>query len=235
VLRLGGHGRHGRRAEPSLIRRPKLLAGEDLLPEPRQQRSLEKRARLEAAGLALFGEKGYEGTSIEEIARRARLAVGGFYQHYRSKRQLLLALMDQLLEGLERLDLRPASMADRRAGIRDLLRGAFARDLRFLGAYRAWQEAVRADPVLARLNESVHRWTTQRVVGVFGLLARMPGARPQVDVSGLARVMDTMFWSLLADASRLSDAELSRRIDALTHLIYHGIFADRRGRSRASS
>ena len=210
-----------------MIRRPKLLAGEDLLPEPRQSRSVEKRARLKAAGLAIFGERGYEGTSIEEIASRARLAVGGFYQHYRSKRQLLLALMDELLEGLERLDLRPSSTAGRRAGIRDLLRGAFARDLHFLGAYRAWQEAVRTDPELARLHESVHRWTTGRVMTVFAVLARMPGARPQVDIPGLARVMDTMFWSLLAEASRLSDAELSRRIDALTHLIYHAIFADR--------
>lgn len=211
-----------------------MLAGQDLLPEPRQARSLEKRARLEAAGLALFGEQGYEGTSIEEIASRAQLAVGGFYQHYRSKRQLLLALMDQLLEGLERLDLRPPATADRRGGIRNLLRGAFAQDLRFLGAYRAWQEAVRADPELARLHERVHRWTTERVMTVFGLLARMPGARRQVDIAGLARVMDTMFWSLLSDASRLSDAELGRRIDALTHLIYHAIFADRPAKGGAS-
>jgi AcrR family transcriptional regulator len=210
-----------------MIRRPKLLAGEDLLPEPRQARSLEKRARLKAAGLALLGEKGYEGTSIEEIASRAGLAVGGFYQHYRSKRQLLLALMDELLEGLDRLDLRPATTADRRAGIRDLLRGAFARDLHFLGAYRAWQEAVRADPGLARLHDRVHQWTTGRVLAVLRALARMPGARPEVDIPGIAKVMDTMFWTLLADASRLSEAELSRRIDSLTHLLYHGIFADR--------
>jgi AcrR family transcriptional regulator len=218
-----------------MIRRPKLLAGEDLLPEPRQARSLEKRARLKAAGLALFGEKGYEGTSIEEIASRAKLAVGGFYQHYRSKRQLLLALMDELLEGLDRLDLRPGSSADRRAGIRDLLRGAFARDLHFLGAYRAWQEAVRADPELARLHDRVHRWTTGRVLAVLSVLARMPGARREVDISGMARVMDTMVWSLLAEASRLSEAELGRRIDALTHLIYHGIFADRPAKGRTSA
>jgi len=209
-----------------MIRRPKLLAGEDLLPDPRQARSLEKRARLKQAGLALFGEQGYDGTSIEGIASRAKLAVGGFYQHYRSKRQLLLALMDELLEGLDRIDLRPASMADPRAGIRDLLARAFSRDLEYLGAYRAWREAVRADPGLARLHDRVHRWTTRRVETVFGLLARMPGARSPVDIPGLARVMDTIFWSLLADAPRLSEAALAWRIDSLTHLIHHAIFAD---------
>jgi AcrR family transcriptional regulator len=119
--------------------RPNLLAGEDLPAEPSQERSREKRARLKAAALALFGEKGYEGASVEEIARRADLAVGGFYQHFRSKRQLLLALMDELLDHLSRLDLRPKGPADIRAGLRAFLSRAFATDLRFLGAYRAWQ------------------------------------------------------------------------------------------------
>src|SRR5215471_5368697 len=95
-----------------LTRRPNLLAGEDLPPAPVQERSLEKRARLKAAALALFGERGYEGAAIEEIASRAGLAVGGFYQHFRSKRQLLLALMDELLEKLSRLDLRPGAAHD---------------------------------------------------------------------------------------------------------------------------
>jgi AcrR family transcriptional regulator len=65
-----------------------------------QKRRMEKRARLKTAALALFGEKGYDGTSIDEVAHRAGLAVGSFYQHFRSKRQLLLVLMDDLLERL---------------------------------------------------------------------------------------------------------------------------------------
>ena len=86
---------------------------------------MEKRARLKAAGLVLFGEKGYESTSIDEIARRAKLAVGSFYQHFRSKRQLLLALMDELLEKLSELELRPRTGADERAVVRELLRAPF--------------------------------------------------------------------------------------------------------------
>src|ERR1700737_1155231 len=101
--------------------RPNLLAQEDLLPDPHQKRSLDKRARLKAAGLALFGEKGYEGTSIDEIAQRAKLAVGSFYQHFRSKRQLLLALMAELLEKLIQLDLRPTPRAEAGGGSRDVL------------------------------------------------------------------------------------------------------------------
>lgn len=212
--------------------RPNLLAGEQLLPAPLQKRSLAKRARLKAAGLARFGEKGYEGTSVGDIARHARLAVGTFYQHFRSKRQLLLVLMDDLLEGLSRLDLRPEGIADVRSALREMLARAFSTDLHYLGAYRAWQEAVLTDPDLARKQKLIYSWTTARVTSVFERLQQLPGARRDVDIPGLARAMDSFFWNLLGQASQLSRAELNQWIDAGAHLIYHAIFTDVSGRSK---
>jgi AcrR family transcriptional regulator len=206
--------------------RPNLLAGEDLPSEPQQKRSLEKRSRLKAAGLALFGEKGYASTSVDEIAGRAKLAVGTFYQHFPSKRQLLLALMDELLEKLSQLDFRPGNGADVRGVIHELLSRAFSHDLRYLGAYRAWEEAVLSDPDLTRKQQEIHVWTTSRVTAVFQRLQQLPGARPGVDVPGLARVMDSFFWSLLAQAARMPEVELNRWIDSATHLIYHAMFVD---------
>jgi AcrR family transcriptional regulator len=206
--------------------RPNLLAGEKLPPEPRQKRSLEKRARLKAAGLVLFGEKGYESTSIDEVARQAKLAVGSFYQHFRCKRQLLLALMDELLEKLSQLDFRPRGSTDVRAVIHELLARAFSHDLHYLGAYRAWQEAVLSDPDLARKQQEIHAWTTSRVMTVFQLLQRLPGARAGVDVPGLARVMDSFFWGLLGQAVHMPAVELNQWIDSATHLLFHAMFVD---------
>ena len=226
VLRGSAGGSEHREAGQDVNARPNLLAGEELASKPVQKRSLAKRERLKAAGLALFGEKGYENTSINEIARRAKLAVGSFYQHFRSKRQLLLALMDELLEKLSQLNLQPQGVADVRAGIRAILARAFAHDLKYLGAYRAWQEAALSDLELVKKQEEIHRWTTGRVMGVFQFLQGLPGARENVDIPGLARAMDTFFWSLLAQAGRLSQAELDRWIDSATHLIYHAMFTD---------
>jgi AcrR family transcriptional regulator len=206
--------------------RPDLLAGEDLPGAPRQKRSVAKRDRLKAAGLALFGERGYEATSIQEIAARGKLAVGGFYQHFRSKRQLLLALMDELLDRLSRLDLRPKGSDDIRAGLEEFLSQAFAADREYLGAYRAWQEAALSDPELARKQDEIHAWTTARVTLAFTLLQQLPGARPGVDVPGVARAMDSFFWNLLGQAGRLSEVEMKQWISASTHLIYHSLFLD---------
>ncbi len=207
--------------------RPNLLAGEDLPPDPLQKRSREKRARLKTAGLALFAEKGFEGASVEDIASRAKLAVGGFYQHFHSKRQLLLVLMDELLEKLSRLNLRPQGVSDPRSSLRALLKGAFSHDLRYLSAYRAWQEAVLSDPDLASKQRQIRAWTTARVTAVFRFFQQLPGARNGVDIAGLAHAMDTFFWALLAQAVQSPKAQLSRQIDSATHLIYHALFTDR--------
>ena len=221
-----------------LIPHPDLLAGEEQPAQPCQKRSIEKRERLKTAALACFGELGYEGTSIEVIARRAGMAVGGFYQHYRSKRQLLLALMDELLHHLEQLNLKPKSAGDGdiRAGLHDLLEAAFSHDLRYLGACRAWQEAVLSDAGLARKQAKIHTWTTARITAVFQFLAQLPGARTGIDLPALARVMDSFFWNLLAQAVTMPEVELKQWIGAATHLIYHAIFTDtqRRPSSRTS-
>ena len=207
-------------------RRPELLAGEDLPPQPRQQRSRNKRAKLNRAALALFGEKGYEATSIEEIAARATLAVGSFYQHYRSKRQLLLVLMDEFLRAMERLDLRPAMARDVRAGLRELLARGFAADVHYLGVCRAWEEAVLSDADLALRQQQIRSWTRSRAEHLFRVLQGLPGARQEVNVASLAEVIDNLFWSLLAQAVRMRRVELDRWIDAANHLIYHALFTD---------
>lgn len=226
VLRGSYRGSPHRKMAKNIGARPNLLAGEDLPPEPSQKRSLAKRARLKDAGLALFGEKGYENTSIDEIARRAKLAVGSFYQHFRSKRQLLLTLMDELLEKLSQLNFQPQGAADIRAALRELLSRAFSHDLHYLGAYRAWQEAALSDPELVKKQAQIHKWTTGRVMRVFQFLQGLPGARQNVGIPGLARAMDAFFWSLLAQAAHLPKAELNQWIDSATHLIYHAMFTD---------
>jgi AcrR family transcriptional regulator len=210
--------------------RPTLLAAQELPRHPRQQRSRDKRARLKEAALQLFGEQGYERTSVDQIARCAGLAVGGFYQHFRSKRQLLVTLMDELVDHLSRLELRPSTGRDPRAALHGLLSAAFDRDLSYLGAYRAWEEAVLSDPELARKHEALHTWTTGRVKALFVALQRLPGTRPDADVAALARAMDMFFWSLLARAVRMPRPEIAESIETATHLIYHALFVDRGGR-----
>lgn len=207
-------------------RRPNLVRSEKLAPEPRQRRSREKRARLKDAALALFYAHGYERTSIEDIAQRANLATGTFYQHYRSKRQLLLVLMEDLLTAMSQLNLQASADGNPRSLLRELLARAFTTDRRYLGAYRAWREAMLSDPHLARDWREIRKWTTQRVVALLTLLQQWPGARKDVAIAPLAEVVDTLGWSLLEKPAFISTEQANARIDAATHLIYHAVFLD---------
>jgi len=225
VLRSGAGGGE-LRAAGGLKERPDLLAGEVRPQAPQQSRSRQKRIRWKRAGLAVFAEKGYERATIQEIAGRARLPVGGFYLHFGSKRQLLLALMDELLEHLSVLDLKGGLYTGPRAVVHSILKQAFSRDLAYLGACRAWQEAVLSDVELAEKNARIQQWTTARTRVVFEQLQRLRRARKEVDVDGLARVIDAFFWGLLGRAAGMDKKELKRWVEVSAELIYHALFED---------
>lgn len=59
-------------------------------------RSESTRERIHAAGLELFNERGYTGTSVRDLAERCGLTSGALYNHYASKDDLLFAVVDRV-------------------------------------------------------------------------------------------------------------------------------------------
>src|SRR5215210_7090895 len=55
------------------------------------------RARLLDSGRRLFGERGYEATSIDAILGEAGVAKGALYHHFEDKQQLFDAVLDRTL------------------------------------------------------------------------------------------------------------------------------------------
>jgi AcrR family transcriptional regulator len=54
------------------------------------------RRRLLSTARALFAERGYDATPVEEILARTGLSKGAFYHHFADKRQLLDAVYEEL-------------------------------------------------------------------------------------------------------------------------------------------
>jgi AcrR family transcriptional regulator len=66
--------------------------------------SASARDRLAEAAFDLFGERGYEQTSIDDITERAGLGRTTFFRHYRSKEDVIFPDHDRLLQQIgERL------------------------------------------------------------------------------------------------------------------------------------
>ena len=66
--------------------------------EPKRERGKQRVAALIDAGAEVFAEKGYEASTMTEIASRAGAAIGSLYQFFPSKEALAEALFNRFAE-----------------------------------------------------------------------------------------------------------------------------------------
>jgi AcrR family transcriptional regulator len=61
----------------------------------RAEQVVQTREALVRAGRRLFGDKGFKATSVEDLAREARLTTGALYHHFPTKTKLFEAVFEQ--------------------------------------------------------------------------------------------------------------------------------------------
>ena len=66
----------------------------NIVREPRQERSIEKKNKIIQAGYELFSEVGYYGTNTAEIAKRAGVSTGIVYGYFQDKRDILICVLE---------------------------------------------------------------------------------------------------------------------------------------------
>jgi AcrR family transcriptional regulator len=103
-------------------------------------RRAERRERLMEAGLQLFGTEGYATSSIEKLCTHAGVSTRNFYEEFRSREDLLIALHARVIERSFRAVV---------AAFEDAAEAALAE--RFELAVRAFVNTTASDPRWARL------------------------------------------------------------------------------------
>lgn len=68
--------------------------------QPRRGRPGHSRASLLAGAVEVFGERGFEATSMDDVAARLGLTKSALYHHVRGKDELLELALDRALDGL---------------------------------------------------------------------------------------------------------------------------------------
>jgi AcrR family transcriptional regulator len=182
----------------------------------------ERRSAILAAALGVLGDRGYHGTSLDEIARAAGVSKALIYEHFSSKRELHAALMQEHIGALFG---RLQANAERGGTGAERLRGG-------IDAFFCWvedgREAFRvlfrdiADPELAEGMQVVRA----QVLGVIKVLMAAdpdvpPAAERTMEIFGvqLAGGMQALaaWWEDHPDVPR---AEL---VDRAMDLCWHGL------------
>ena len=68
----------------------------------RRRRASERRAQLIDTGRSAFAEQGYEATSVEQIAKRAKVSKPIIYEHFGGKEGLYAVIVDREMSYVER-------------------------------------------------------------------------------------------------------------------------------------
>ena len=72
----------------------------NIVREPQQERSIEKKNKIIQAGYELFTEVGYYGTNTVEIAKRAGVSTGIVYGYFTDKRDILICVLKIYIENV---------------------------------------------------------------------------------------------------------------------------------------
>src|SRR3954451_11796893 len=77
--------------------RPAAVPEPEAIRPPLQNRSRESLERVLEAGQELLEEEGWEGFTVQEVSRRAKVSIGSIYARAPSKEALFLAVYDRAL------------------------------------------------------------------------------------------------------------------------------------------
>ncbi len=144
-------------------------------PSSRQTQKEATRNRVIDAARELFDTQGYQGTTIREIARHARVSVGSVFTTFASKGEILSQVMEDRLDGLyAELD---RVVPNLRGSTSDRLRSIFAIHFSF--------EARRTRLFLAHIA-AAYDWTLPPAARPMGRNPRLIGIIRECVAKGIA-------------------------------------------------
>jgi AcrR family transcriptional regulator len=158
----------------------------------RTRKSDETRTRILEAALDLFRERGFDATTMRDIARESGVALGATYYHFESKEAIVLAFYEMakedLHEPLEAAVDRATSLADGFCALLETKFAYYTPNKKFLGALFPHSANPR-DPLSLFSEQSRH--IRQADAQIFSRLLEKSGLRVPAD---LAAYLPSLLW-----------------------------------------
>ena len=177
----------------------------------------ERRAQLLSSALEVFVAQGYHAAAMDDIAERAGVSKPVLYQHFPSKLELYLALLDSSCDQIiENCRLALASTQDNKLRVGATIDAFFEYVANDSGAFRlVFESDLTNEPAV---REHVERVTTECAALIAHVIADDTGLPETasrllaVSLVGMAQV-SARFW--LSEAAGISRPEAAALVSAL--------------------
>ena len=179
------------------------------------------RESLLSVAVTVFNERGYDGTSMEDLAARLGITKSAIYHHVSSKAELLRLAMDRALDGLFAVAAQPVgdSATER---LEHLVRGSvdvLVAELPFV----TLQLRVRGNTDVERAALARRREFDQIVADLVRHAVAEGGIRPDVDAAVTARLLFGMVNSLTEWYRPTRGHDAAEIADAVVKVAFHGL------------
>jgi AcrR family transcriptional regulator len=150
------------------------------------------RNALLAAAYDLFAAEGYQATSVADIAERAGVSLGAFYQYFRDRSDILGTLVRIGVLELLRGNQRRWDPARGRIGLRRVIAGFVEAYVSTLSFQAVWEEVTHVEEEMAGLRRDLSRLFTNAIEGAIAEGAEAGILRCDLDAGGMARALTAM-------------------------------------------
>ena len=198
-----------------------------------QARGVATRRRLLQAAEPLFSRRGYEATSMADVAERAGVGVGTLYHHFPDKRSLLLALIDdwgdrELAQGRSAHDVERFLGENPRAAFGADLRASYERLRREGGFFLVLLELAERDGDVRTRLARINQVGIERMRDLFALGQSRGVIRRDIDPLAAAFLVRHSIHSAATEVfvHRLTDPAPERVLAGLIDMICRYIFME---------
>ncbi|HTO06474.1 MAG TPA: helix-turn-helix domain-containing protein [Myxococcota bacterium] len=198
-----------------------------------QARGVATRRRVLQAAESLFARRGYEATSMADVAERASVGVGTLYHHFPDKRALLLALIDdwgdrELAHGRNRHDADRLIGAGARAAFGDDLRASYERLCREGGFYLVLLELAERDSDARQRLNRINQVADERLRDLLALGQKRGVIRAEIDPLAASVLVRRSIEAAATEVfvHRMTDPAPERMLEGLTDMICRYIFTE---------
>lgn len=176
--------------------------------QPTTARGIETRRAIIVAARQLFATKGFHRTSVPSIVEAAGVGHGTFYEYFKNRRDVLLALSHDVLHG----DPLPVHEAgdDPEVWVRREVQHYIARYVANIEMSKIWSEAIAFDQEIGNVRRSLREPHLQRLRAFVVTLDR-----PELDADIVANALLAMLehfsfeWFAQGDGPGCSDADVA--------------------------